>query len=536
MILGATSAFYVKDAGEETSNYLWQLYQSLGNDALYNGWGPSYNDDELKKVEKQLQDEVKKDDNLVGVYAYDSNFIRIYKDRVMFSWEEDDSRYRERPMAKEEFDEIKDYFVQSKVDELPPFLTCGGDYCSAKELVMLGRNGGRRVYTTIGGYGPGTKAASEFFTWLDKYFANLKLTRATLKYNLSRDIPGLEILLASDDLHAETVWAQGSDVRVAASDVAARKKVDAEIEKLFTGDESAEEEDYSPETVAKRTAIAEKRRYEGFAWYKVANAEPAGVAAQPPQVEYIPPRDALSVQPDDEQWKARAGEVELRASGDGLYKVVRGKLTRIHKGNYSHPVVSPNGRWAAASRSGEMGNGIVRIDLVTNREYPVVIEGYGQRYPAAYIATLNKFLIVNNDRYYEYEGGGYDSYQEDAAPDDANPEGMFLLDPATGVTQPIAGEFRPISQQTFRPLQNTSKPNEFWAAMHDPEKNETQVGIFDTKTFGFKQLLRIPKINFNSMSMWVDETAGKVYFVYRGHLLALPLRNRESVPPAVAGG
>jgi hypothetical protein len=35
----------------------------------------------------------------------------------------------------------------------------------------------------------------------------------------------------------------------------------------------------------------------------------------------------------------------------------------------------------------------------------------------------------------------------------------------------------------------------------------------------------IPKIKFNSMDMWVDEPGNKVYFVYRGHLLALPLRN-----------
>ena len=98
-----------------------------------------------------------------------------------------------------------------------------------------------------------------------------------------------------------------------------------------------------------------------------------------------------------------------------------------------------------------------------------------------------------------------------------------MLDPATGVVRPISGEFRPLSQQTFRPLQNASKPNEYWAAIYDTEKNETQVGIYDSKLFGFKTVLHIPKIKFNSMSMWVDESAGKVYFVYRGHLLALPL-------------
>lgn len=526
MILGATSAFYVKDATEDTSSYLWMLYQSLGDESLYNGWGYSYNDEELKTAEKRLQAEVKKDSDLLGVYAYDSNYIRIYKDRVIFSWDEDDSRYRERPLTKYEFDEIKAYFTDKKVDELPPFLSCGGDYCSAKELVMLGRNGGRRAYTNSG---YSSRSISEFFTWLDKYFADLKLTKATLKYALSREIPGLEILLASDDLHAETVWAQGNDVRVAASDLIVRKKIEKEIENFSQSENEIDEEGYDPEKEAKRAAMIEKRRYEGYGWFKVADGEAVSVAVQPPQVEYIPRRDSLAVQPDEEHWKARAGEVEIRASSEGLYKVVRGRLTKLHKGNYSYPVITPNGRWAVVTKEGEMGGGIVRIDLVTNREYPVEIEGYGEKYPTAYIATLNKFLVVNNERYYEH--GHYGDYgPENAAPDDVNPEGMFLLDPATGFKQPLAGEFRPLSQQTFRPLQNASKPNEFWAAMYDPEKKETQVGIYDTRSFGFKPVLRVPKIKFNSMSLWVDESSGRAYFVYRGHLLALPLQN--SLPAA----
>lgn len=35
-------------------------------------------------------------------------------------------------------------------------------------------------------------------------------------------------------------------------------------------------------------------------------------------------------------------------------------------------------------------------------------------------------------------------------------------------------------------------------------------------------LLRLPKIQFNSQVMWVD--AGKLYFIYDGHLLAVPFK------------
>ena len=60
--------------------------------------------------------------------------------------------------------------------------------------------------------------------------------------------------------------------------------------------------------------------------------------------------------------------------------------------------------------------------------------------------------------------------------------------------------------------------------MPDFEKNETRLGIYNAKWLTFTAVRTIPKIKFNSMNMWVDEAGNKVYFVYRGHLLALPLK------------
>jgi HEAT repeat protein len=520
-IMGATTAFYVDSSPGTESEYLWMLYQSLGDNSLYYGWGGSGNDSEIKAVEKRLQDEVKKDADLLGVYWYDGNYIRIYRDRAIFSWEEDESRYRERPLSKEEYDEIRAYLAGNKVDELPPFVACGGGYCTAKELLMLGKNGGRRVYVNGGGEPGG--GDYPFFDGLEKYFARLKKTRATLKYALSSEMPGLEILLASEDLKAATVW-KGADLRVAASDTAVRKKVESEINASDPDGNVANEEGASDENVQKKAIAADKRRYEGFSWYKVADAEVAGIASQPPDVEFIPIQDGLGIPASDEQWKARLGGIEIRTSGEGLFKVVGGRLIKLRDGAYSHAVLVPGGRWMLVARSDDNGvETTVRVNLLTNREFPVQIEGYGQRYPVTYIPTLNKVLIVRDDSYEGEESSYIAEDKEDAAPSDADPSGMLLVDPATGSTQPIAGEFRPISQQTFRSLQKTSRPNEYWAAIPDPEKNETQVGIYDTNHFGFRSVLRIPKIKFNSMYMWADEAGGKLYFVYRGHLLALPL-------------
>ncbi|HEY2847428.1 MAG TPA: hypothetical protein VGI80_06370, partial [Pyrinomonadaceae bacterium] len=64
----------------------------------------------------------------------------------------------------------------------------------------------------------------------------------------------------------------------------------------------------------------------------------------------------------------------------------------------------------------------------------------------------------------------------------------------------------------------------------DSERNATDVGTVDTRTFTFSPLLRVPKIKFDSMGMWVDEPHQKVYFVYRGHLLSLPLKVDTPAP------
>jgi hypothetical protein len=89
--------------------------------------------------------------------------------------------------------------------------------------------------------------------------------------------------------------------------------------------------------------------------------------------------------------------------------------------------------------------------------------------------------------------------------------------------QPVKGEIRPLAQQTYRPLQPTAKPDEFWAAIPDEQKNETQFGVYNAKTLSFKSTLKLPQIVFDSMDVWADEQEAKIYFVYEGQLLSVPM-------------
>ncbi len=520
-ILGARTAFFVDGvATEDDPEQLSQLYQSFGNNTLYYGWGTS-DDTDLKKIEKGLREEVKKDATLLGVYAYDLHYVRIYADRVVFSWDEDESRYRERQLRqlrKEEFDELKTYIAENRADELPPFIGCGGEYCMSKELVMLGKAGGRRVYVSGDG--------QDFFVGLEKIFKTFKETPAAVKYALSREIPGLELILADDNKHVETVWKVDGSLVVAVSDKTVLERAGRQIEEEgLDASENLENEESKAAYDVTRAQRLEMLRASSTAWHRVADGTLGESVAQPSGVEFIRPADNLSIPPVENQWKARSGTIEIRTSDEGLFKIVGGKAMRIATSSYFSPLMSPDARWVVAGSQSENGYSVVRIDLNTGKSQAIPVSDHKTPAPLAFIPSIRKFLV-------QIAYGNEDHYHGSEPPDgnvvdDASPDSLFLLDPVTGAMQQAPGEFRPLAQTTFRPLQPTGRPNEFWAAILG-ENGETTVGVYDARLFTFQPVRTIPKISFNSMKMYVDSALGKVYFVYRGHLLTLPLRQSSS--------
>lgn len=503
-ILGATAAFKVTDSESEDSTWLSNLFTASDETLQYYSTYVG-GEDILMSIEKRLQKEVKEDDSLVGIYGYDANYVRIYKDRVIYSWEEDDSRYKERPLEPGEFDYLKQYLAQNQVDTLPPFLECFGDYCEAKELVMLSRAGGRRVFMT--------GQPGEFFTGLDNFFAEVRKRPATVKYALSREVPGLDLMLADDNYTAYSVWKDGDDLRVVVSDNAERERIDKEVEDILqhpTGDDSKEPWQLSAE-------IAEKRKYDGYSWRKVVNGSVGSAVSQPTGVEYIVPHDGLAGERVQQGWKARVGSTEYRG-GDGLYKIVNGREEKLSAGIYETPLVTPDGKWVVTYRGWDAASsqemGIRRTNTLTKKEFTVKgLEDYMPYRAAAYLPNLRRVLLAITNE--------YDT--------EVQAESLMLLDPETGLAYPAVGEYRPLGQQTFRPLQRASVPGTFWAALPNSEQNSTEIGVYDARTFRFKAVRTIPKITFDSMAMWVDEAAGSVYFVYKGQLLKLPLK-----PPAPA--
>lgn len=527
-ILGARMSFTVENSVQSYTSIAFIRDLFLSVDPMFARFAPYYfynsvNDD---SPDKRLQKEVKENQELLGVYSYDKNFVRIYKDKAVFSWEDDPARYRERALSAEEFEAFKNFLASQRVDELPPFLSpC--DSCETKELLMLGKAGGRRIYLHA-------DPKPQFFTELENIFEEFRRQPAQIRYYLEKDIPGLEVLFADDNLHAETVWKNGADLRLLIDDLSQRRqneKTSEEVrEEIINEAEPSEDSEENSETVKTKVEESKKRmeqimrqsQYGSYAWFQFDKTKPLAPVAQPEGIWAIPPLDGFAVPPTERQWKARVAGIEVRADQTGLFKIKGGQLSKIRDGFYYSPLVTPNGRWTIAakySESEEDSGGTMRINLLTNKEFPLKMTSeYGIAEPIAFLASLNKVVLFVG--YGESEDGDYEEGERDGE--------FFLLDAETGIVQPMRGDGRPLLQQTFRPLQTVSgMPDAFWAAIPSREKSSTEIGIYNAKTLSFKPLIKIPQIIFYSMEMWIDEPESKVYLVYEGQLLAMPLpKNR----------
>lgn len=483
--------------------------------------GAAFYGGDFGALEERLREEVIADKELLGIYSYENFNVRIYADRVLFSVQEDDARYRERVLTAEEFNYLKGLLDYHKVNEQPPFLSCGE--CEPRQLLMLGRSGGRRIFVKA-------TRMPELFAGLDGFFADLSQSQLKLKYTASKELPGLEVLFADDGQAAGSVWKNGPEIRLLITNRAARERVQKEIEQAIeqaagTDEPTEETEDSPPENPWRiGQELRAKREFEGIAWSGLTGERLSGQVPAPPGFDLPPMRDGLSVPAAFERWKARAGDVEIRTDSEGLYKVRGGAITKIGIGYYSYPLVTPNGRWLIVNKYSDEGNGLVRVNLQTGREYPVDLAEQPADMGIVFIPSINRFLLgsmVYSDDHSDHEHEGERETDETFERPVYRPSSFLLLDPETGTIRNAPGEYRPLTHQTFRQLQPSGKPNEVWAAMFDENKNETVVGVYNAAVFGFQPVLRVPKIQFDSLDMWVDQ--GKVYFVYKGHLLAAPL-------------
>lgn len=544
-ILGARAAF-VPDAKFAYSRAsLNEVFKSVGGERARVRDFPN-----METKEKDLRKELADNPSLVNIYALMTNepagdgVIRLYKDRAVFTYYELEARYRQRDLTPEEYKGFIDLLVNENIDGQKPVLGGCDKGCIPTEFAMFNRDGGRRVfYENI--------RENPAFAKLREAFEGFQKTPGTLRYRLADKMPGLEVLLADDRSPVWAVWKKGNDLRIVVEDVEREEEIKRElIEKVRAAREKRDSTGtpYDPGREEPNEAY--------LSWRTFENGKLGGAAAQPAEAPFLYDQTQVRKLPgidmEPRGWQVRSDGGEIRTGGfsdpPGLFRTSNAQgAVKIKDGNYGSPIVTPDGEWVIAAKNEESPDGfhgIVRINLQTGKEFPVNLLRADQMAPIAFVYSRNKVLVFNGkkpDRDYDAEEDNEDE-EEIYGIMPVNSTGMgplnlsrilrlapltreyYLVDAATGVVQRVRGEFGPLEDQTYRPLQPTGIAGEFWAAIYDEKTRISSIGRYSDKTFTFRPVLNIPDIELDSMDVWVDEPGGKVYFVYEGHLLALPLR------------
>ncbi len=517
-IIGAAQSYFA-DGNEDDNVFarkavLWdRLYQSVFGTTEGNGLSLIY-DRRDTVLEDKWRDNVKADASILGVYVFGEHAVVIHQDKVVYIKQTDPSRFFERQLRPEEFEQLKDILTRNDVDNIKSSSDCPED-CDTTQLIMLGRSGGRRISVW-------SDKMPKFFRELQELFTEFETERTKLRYELEKQISGLTVIHSDDQRPAITVWSEGGVKSVLITDISVRKQVADELRKLYEKGMDDEVDDSAAfwQDLRKQR---EQRTYEGFQWFAF-DGELRGPVAQPSGSSYM---DAVSY--DLESWKRRAAGIMVVNDDEQLFKVAAGRRTLLSKLDLSSSVISADGRFAlAGGYDAEYNYQIFRFDLAANQAFKVLRDGSTPVgvWPIAFVPETGKFLAGTQRGSYDY----HDHEEEDDTPDTHVPylsasDKMYWIDPQTGRVELAAGEVRPLRQQTFRRLQPTGKPDEYWAAIPEHPKNKTAVGRYNARTAKFTVEREFSRIIFDSMRMHVDEAGGKVYLTYNGHLLSVPLKD-----------
>ncbi|MBC7932286.1 MAG: hypothetical protein H7Z38_17155, partial [Rubrivivax sp.] len=514
------------------------LLERHRDEAFITGWRENFqsvstngNFDAMDKVEEKLRAETLQDGGPREIYALlgqdgqPTFVLRVYADRAEFKHHENPARYRERNIAGAELANFKSFVESSGLAESGPQLGYCHHVCATTQLLTLSRRGGHRVLSQQGAQGPWT-ALSENFDALGRGEG------VRIRYHLEDEIKGLEILLADDALQAKGVWQQGADLRVLIERAQTPEEVVQE-QKLYEEVVDGASDDEQDEGAAEAEHAEWQRRLDALArarvsWRAFAGGKLGATAARPethsafdPEAFEINDNDMPS-QFNEHVTQAITGDSVVLAgyTGDGLWQKSAGrKAVRVSsEGSYANPVVA-GARWVVAAKTDTHwgdANYVVRLDLRTGRELRVELPAAEDFAPIAFVASHGKVLLRRARE--QYGGGG-----KQVGPE--TPE-FYLLDAATGRAQIVTGVFTPLQGDCGRLLQPAAGgASEFWAAVPDRAKGQTQVGRYNTKDFTFQTLLTVPHMLFDSAAMWADEPAAKLYVVYESQLLRLPLPN-----------
>ncbi len=541
-ILGAFMAFVPNPKNaDNNSEALSAVFESVNSSA-----GSVSPMPKIRKFEAQLQSEVIGDKDLLSVFARlpegegGQHVVRVYKDRATFTWYEDTARYWSRTLTEKEYKDLHAYIASSKIDTLPPSIANCHHGCPSSEFVMLSRDGGRRTY--VQGY-----QAKDEIAVIDSHLEAFKSKDLKLNYRLAERIKGLEVVLADNKFPVHAFWKKDADFRVLISDVSMAESIASDLDEKTRADTAIDLDDLDDEEAAKQRAaryqLIEKRREEAagkeLSWRTLQNGKIGPAAAEPDGLLLLRTLATMPAHYRSIFFRSRTpsfltnGDIYANRYPGGIFRGKQeGEAVQVRAGNYDSPVVSGDKNWVVVTKfTDEEQQMLTRVNLRTGKEFPVTAPADESIQAIAFLPAHGRVLV--------YRGparAGSLRDPEDAETMETESPGpaavgarpkvaqYSLLDAATGAVRPVKGEFRPIEDPRYKPLQTSSTAGAAWAAIYDAATKTTTVGLYAESSFSFIPVTQLPDIQLGSSDIWVEENENKIYFVYGGHVLTAPLR------------
>lgn len=474
------------------------LGERIGADAAMGG-------PPISQWEEKLRQEVLGSNAPEEIYAIASNFnpgiyssiiVRVRKSEAEISLHNSEGRRLTRRLSATELQDLKEFTSREAVENLKPqdrriYAELESDRMRFQYL-RLTKHGGRRIMLNTGLRRPPKQDATLYEQLAGMFYQFSHTGEFKLRYEMEDRIPGLEVLLADDNRRVFTVCQEGAELRVLI--------------------EPEKNENLRPANPV-------------FEWRSFAAGRLGASTGEPRSCQYQNPflnlpdwmkeyRNRSGVTMD---WRSKAGDAWFSPANiegePGIWKLEETKSpVKVVSGTYLNSIATPDGKWLITKKTVQTADKfemqVTRIQMATGREFVVNAPQLSSHYPLAFIAAHNKILLGQGHPQYgrDFTGGTY-----------------FLLDAETGAMQQVKGEFRPLQDQTARPLQAAEQPNQFWAAIYDQQKKATRIGRYDARMFAFIPVVELPEIKIGSADLWVDVAANKLYVTYLGHLLRVPL-------------
>ena len=463
--------------------------------------------------EKALQAELKAPNAPNAIYAVLAGNetqhieVRAWRDRAELRVYLDQNHWRVRRLSANEFSALQALAARSEIEDLGPEtenLTPNAWVLDATKTIIeylrISADGGRRILLT--GLHPAPALDATLHETLAGFFLQLSRTgEFKISFALEKFYPELTVLPPDELYRPVAICGEGGRIQVLTEENG------KSFEQLLRSGESLPE------------------------WREVTARGIGGKVAEFKQC--LSPWAKFNV----ELWRQTAGNeralIEALVAQSLFSLIQRGiapDFARLETTNtllkalgeeYLYGLLTPDQQWLVAVRrvqhkdpSGKNSQDesssdvqLIRYQVATKKVFPLSKPSDDAPFPLRWSAAHNKMLM--SGRFNNLAG---------------EPKPSALLDPATGLLQPIQGEFRPLrfNPEEIRELQPTDKPYEFWAAIYEPDKELTRFGRYDAQAFKFTPLIDLPNMKVGSSALWLDEAKRELWLVYQGNLVRIP--------------